>query len=196
MNLSFIGCPCSGKTTTAAMVFARLKESGLPAEFVPEYARQFIAKKRLVLGLKPEDKLSLNDDHQVQIMREQAELEWTMSQVCGPEVIVVSETWSLSAMLYMTEQFRNESPTVKWLLADRILPFTDLVFYCPPVSQEFLFDPNRIHDESQSLAIDTQIPLILSQYAPHVGVVPLSGLPELRTAQVLDQIFTKIRARR
>ena len=47
MYVNFIGAPCSGKTTSAAKLFAELKEMGLEVEFVSEYARLYIAKKRI-----------------------------------------------------------------------------------------------------------------------------------------------------
>lgn len=191
MNVSFIGCPCSGKTTTAAMIFARLKESCFSVELLPEYARLYIAKRRLARGLKPQDKLRLTDEDQMRILIEQSRMESTMAKVCGPQVVVISDTWSLATLLYMGKGIRK-SKQIRKLVETDILPFIDLVFYVPPVAQQFLLDPNRIHDEKQSLAIDAQIPGILSEFAPRVPVIRLDGKPALRTSQALSEIFGKL----
>lgn len=191
MNVSFIGCPCSGKTTTAAMSFAKLKEIGMPVEFVPEYARLYIAQKRLAQNLGPQDPLNLDDQDQRTIMIQQAEMEWTMAKVCGPTVTVISDTWSLAALLYMSEAGR-EDQIVKMIVENRILPLADLVFYAPPVYEAYTLDPNRVHDEKQSQAVDALIPQVLAKFAPKVKVIHLHGNAELRSAQVLDAIYRKL----
>lgn len=192
MNIRFIGCPSSGKTTTAAMAFARLKETGLPAEFVPEYARQYIAQVRLSKNLSPKDPLVLSDEDQMRIMMSQAGLEMTMARVCGPEVAVIADTWSLNALLYMSEGQRA-SQQVEDFVKTMILPYTDLVFYASPIHQREALDPNRIHSYEQSLDIDARIQGILGRYAPDAMVVSLYGDAEMRTAVVLNAIFRRMR---
>jgi nicotinamide riboside kinase len=183
MNVAFIGCPCSGKTTTAAMVFARLKEAGVPAEILPEYARLYIAQKRCLHG----DPVKLTDTDQYNIMSQQTQWETMMAKVCGSDVITVEDTWSLAAMLYMSEE-KKHSQEVRDLV-DLILPAVRTVFYVDPVDQQFILDPNRVHDEAQSKAVDKLIPGILREFAPNVPVVRLSGTAEMRTSLALREIY-------
>ena len=68
MLVTFIGSPISGKTTTAAQVFAELKKAGMPAEFVCEIARTFIANLRYN---RQGDTIKLDDDNQLDIMSQQ-----------------------------------------------------------------------------------------------------------------------------
>lgn len=192
MNVSFIGCPCSGKTTTAAMAFARLKEIGHPAEFVPEYARQYIAHQRLVQGLKPTDKLVLNDADQKTIMCQQSSLETTMSRACGPDVVTISDTWSLSALLYMTPEGRKD-PFIRAVIESQVLPFVDLLFYAMPVSQPKSLDPNRIHNDEEALAIDGLILPVLREFAPDINIVMLDGTPSERVGHVMYHIGRRSR---
>jgi hypothetical protein len=191
MNVSFVGCPCSGKTTTAAMVFAYLKEAGLPVEFVPEYARQYIAQRRLEQGLSPQDQLKLTDQDQIAIMAKQADMEWTMSKVCGPNVVVVSDSSPLNALLYMRPEARKHS-VVRLVLETRVLPVTDLVCYASPIGGQSILDPNRVHDQQQSLLIDAIIPAVLAAHAPNVDPLTINGRPEIRAAQVRSQIFQRL----
>lgn len=192
MNVSFIGCPCSGKTTTAAMVFANLKETGLPVEFVPEQARLYIAQQRFVKGLRPEAPLKLSNFDQQMIFDEQSNWEVMMAKVCGPKVIVVSDTWSLASLLYMTDDFIEES-NLSQLVKEKVLPVTNLVFHLAPVEPPDALDPNRIHDAEASKEIDRRIPLILRRHAPNLEVNEVDGTPIDRARIVLNVIRSRYR---
>lgn len=190
MNIAFIGCPSSGKTTTAAMVFAKLKEAGVPAEFVPEYARLYIARERVGQNLEPHQDVHLCDDDQLNIMFEQHNVCEIMSKACGPDVVVVNDSSALLALLYMSD-VQRAALSVQ-ICVEEIVKNTNVFFYAAPIEDPFLFDPNRVHDQKQSLAIDAEIPKVLSRYAPDVKLVPLTGSPELRCAQALQTIYSKL----
>jgi thymidylate kinase len=193
MNVRFVGCPNSGKTTVATYAFAKLKEANLPVEFIPEAARLYIAWKRVQNKLQPTDKLEMNDNDQFSILDQQARIERIMSKACGKEVIIISDAWSLSSILYLSESIRK-NPTgaqLKAILREHEVPEQDdLVFYCAPVPRSTALDPNRVHSEEEALAIDRLIPEMLKEYAPNVKVIYLEpSTTEIRTTTVLAEIF-------
>lgn len=190
MNVRFLGCPSSGKTTVATFAFAKLKEANLPVEFIPEAARLYIAWKRVNKKLQPTDKLELNDQDQFSILDQQAMLENTMSKACGKEVIIISDAWSLLSILYMSEATRKD-PRLRQVLKEHDLPNNnDLVFYCAPVPRSTALDPNRVHSEEQAISIDKLIPEMLKEFAPNVKVVNLDpSTPEIRATTVIAEIF-------
>lgn len=194
MNVRFIGCPSSGKTTVASLAFSKLKEAGMPAEFLPEAARIHIANKRVKRNLKPTDKLELTDADQFAILEQQAQLENIMAQACGKEVIIVSDAWSMCSLLYLQDATLSD-PRLSILLNDYCLPCRgDLVMYCAPVPHPHALDPNRIHSEAQALEIDKKIPGMLSRFAPGVKVVNLDpSTPDHRSSLVIAAIMEHLR---
>jgi hypothetical protein len=160
MLIGFIGCPCSGKTTTAAKTFADLKDMGIASEFIPEQARLYIAERRVKEGLRPEDPLFLADEDQKLILVRQIEYEDTLIKACGPQVKIIADSSVLNTLLYMGPEARAE---VTPLVRD-VLTRYDLLFYCGPVKPPLSLDPNRIHDEKASLEIDRMIPVLLKDF--------------------------------
>ena len=188
MHISFIGCPCSGKTTTAAMAFASLKELGISCEFTPEQARWYIAQKRVIDRLKPEDPCKLDDHDQLSIMLGQLIHDNTIRTAVGPDIITVSDSSPLNSLLYMNEEKRPEGASLITTLGNQ----TDLVFYAKPVTRDGGLDPNRIHSESESLKIDELIPVVINQYFPEVWkkVIVLDGTPKNRLGKVTEAILS------
>lgn len=186
MLFNFIGCPQSGKTTTAAMLFASLKETGVVAEFCSEQARFYIAKKRVELKLRPEDPLELTDEDQLKIMQAQVEAEEILVKACGDKVMVISDSSPLNSMLYMTPEFRSRPEVLR--LADRVLMLKPVSFYCHPIYKPYLDDPNRIHSEIQSREIDKLIPEMLKAF-PELKVPEISGTVSERLLLVQHRIF-------
>lgn len=167
MKIQFIGCPCSGKTTTAAQVFARLKESGMTCEFIPEQARLYIAKARLSSRTSPRDSLILTDEDQLLIMKQQNAAEQLMQRACGDDVLIITDSSPLNSILYMTDAFRQKEEVSACVT--QAVQQVDLIFYSPPVMIGSPFDPNRVHTMQESLKINDSIPEILQKYA--VGVL-------------------------
>jgi hypothetical protein len=192
MLITFIGCPASGKTTTAAMLFAKLKEMGIATEFICEQARAYIAGIRCENGLKPEDPVTLTDKDQRTIMTMQWEAEDGWTTACGPSVIVVSDSSALNALLYMTEECRQHHEVLD------LVGFYDpgICFYLPPLAAPRIFDPNRIHDEAASLKINSLIPQVLKEYAPGLMPIRLEGDATHRLEQALDVVLTAIMKQR
>lgn len=170
------------------MTVAKLKNVGISCEFIAEQARVYIAETRYTKKLNPQDKLLLNDSDQALIMNRQLEVDTVMSTVTGPEVIVVSDSSPLNSLLYMTDEFRSQDQ-IKALTA-RAIGATDLIFYAMPIRGIDLLDPNRIHDEAESVKIDLKIVPILKQMAPTIlaRIIPLTGNPD----NCLDTVFGAI----
>ncbi len=189
MIVSFIGCPASGKTTTAAMLFAELKKLGISAEFICEEARIHIASIRYEQGLSPSDPVHLTDRDQQEIMEAQWQSEEVLSTVCGPSVVVVSDSSALNSLLYMSPA-RRDSQEVQDLLE---VYRCDLVFYTPPLATvTHGLDPNRVHSQSESLRIDSLIPEILAKYVPGLIPIRLEGDPGERLQKALLIILKRI----
>jgi hypothetical protein len=167
MLISFLGCPASGKTTLAAMLFAEAKRLGISnTDLLTEQARLYIAEKRLRnadIGLS-EDYPLLCEEDQVNIMTDQVSYEEAMDHAL-PEGLVVTDTAPFNCLLYMPPAVR-ESHLVQSLLSDA-LDLPRMVFYCPPIIQVGE-DANRVHTQEQSLAIDQVMPGVFMHYLPDV----------------------------
>lgn len=190
MNVRFIGCPSSGKTTVAAFAFSKLKEANMPVEFIPEAARLYIAWKRVNKKLQPTDPMILTDADQFSILDQQANLENTMSKACGKDMIIISDAWSLLSILYLSPEARESSQLRKILDAHGLPQAGDLIFHCAPVPRPTALDPNRVHNEQQALEVEKQIPSMLSAFAPNSKVISLEpSTPEHRANIVLAEIL-------
>lgn len=173
------------------MTFASLKEVGLVAELSSEQARIFIAEKRVLAGLSPQETLALSDQDQLEIMRRQVELDELLVKACGSDVFIISDTSPLNAVLYMSPNFRFLNGEVG-LLAKRSLAITTATFYAHPIYRGWSDqqDPNRVHDYKQSQAIDSLIPKMLEENENlRAKTVPISGSTTDRLLAVKTRIF-------
>lgn len=189
MLIAFIGAPCSGKTTTAALVFADLKDAGQAVEFIPEQARLYIAETRVVQDIFPPKTISLNDKDQNIIALRQLGMEKLLLQACQGSLIVTDSS-PLNSLLYMSEEFRN-SPKIQEMVVE-YLRQEPLIFYSPPVSEPSAFDPGRVHNRSQSQSLDDSIDKIISPYLKASPPVSLHGNSRQRATQALAAIWTRI----
>lgn len=186
MLIGFIGCPSSGKTTTAAMAFADLKNMGVSSEFIPEQARMYIAEMRLVLRLPPGSTVPLTDNDQFQILQKQMDSEKMLVQSSGPGVVVITDSSAFNTLLYMKPRFRE---LVRQIVIEHLKTY-DLLFYCAPVKMPKVLDPNRVHNEQQALEIDRMIPDLLKEY--DVKSIYLLGDSHQRHHQVTRAILEKL----
>lgn len=151
MLIGFVGAPISGKTTTAARLFASLKDDGYAAEFIPEQARVRIATKRLTQPDVP-----LDDTDQARIFKAQALLE-DVFVASSPSSLVVADATAFLALLYMTPGLR-----LTYLdLAKKSVGLFDILFRCRPVHAGVVYDPNRMHSFEQSVKLDALLDEIL-----------------------------------
>lgn len=189
MLVGFIGAPCSGKTTTAAKLFAELKDMGLPAEYVAERARYHISRKKFVIRTKGYGDFTLTDEDQISIANSQFLDEKIMKT---DDVIVVTDSCVLNSFLYMTENTRNDEE-LREFMQDALKEY-DVIFICAPVSRPKGKDPNRVHDEEFSVKVHNEIEKILVPLLEEKEVHWLTGPSHLRLgtaiAATLDK-FTK-----
>lgn len=168
MLIGFLGAPCSGKTTTAALVFAALKNMGKLVEFIPESARLYICQKREQEG----NNITLSDWDQTEICNLQDYYE-TLFIKSGTDT-VLTDSSVFNSFLYMTPEFRN-NPVLEKFQNYKY----DYLFHCPPIPFQNK-DPNRIHDYSTSLEIEKSIPKII-----HHPYITLQGDAVTRSNTVI-----------
>ena len=179
MLVSFLGSPCSGKTTTASGLFTKLKESGMAAEWLPEYARIHIIRKR-VKCMDNETSFAMDDDDQLAIFRNQVDMETmferSMAEVRGS--IVVEDTSSLNALLYMERQRdasgrpvgiprKWEDPALKKAVLEHLQVSNILFLYSKKVDMPIYLgcaDPNRVHTDAQSKEIEDLVPELIRYF--------------------------------
>lgn len=185
MLVGFIGAPCSGKTTTAARLFADLKDNGFVAEYIAERARAHIARKRF----KGYGGYGLDNDDQVEIAFDQFEHECWLN---GDNVIVVTDSCVLNSLLYMGPMYRDEMIERNGLIADAIEQY-DLLFICPPVPHPDAPDVNRVHSDIEALAINELIDTVLMPLLKDKKIVALSGDSKTRAATAYLAVIESLR---
>ena len=195
INAYILGPPNSGKTTTAAKVFAKLKETGLAVEFIPERARYHIAEKRFRLGLRPDETPLLTDDDQIQIFQAQAAAEQQLDLVCSKDTIVIADSWSAASLLYMSEMVQIVSPACIESISrvqGVICTSNPLVFSLASVPFGDAEDANRVHNAFQSQELGKKIPEMLSRWFPNVFPIPVSGNPDERAEAITKHIRRRV----
>lgn len=188
MRIGFIGCPSSWKTTTATSIFVALKEMAVPCEYVPEYARLYIAEVQARCG-----RVKLFDEDQQKIIRVQAKWEsvvWRSTSEQRSGVVCVSDSSPWNSLLYLSDPEVAERESGVLAAREAVLPY-DLAFWAqPPEAGKSVLDPNRIHDDAESRVIHERVAGVV---APHVRLVPLRGALTFRVATALTMIDAKLR---
>jgi hypothetical protein len=184
MLIAFVGTPCSGKTTTAARVFADLKDAGYPAEFLPETARLYIAERRMVKC----DSTPLADCDQDIIFTRQSEME-ELLYLSSPESIIVADSAAVNALLYMTEA-RRASAMLTASEARMAAARYTLVFRCHPVQAGTMYDPNRVHSFAESQELDGLVDPLLTGL--ELKYISLFGPQQMRSRRAYGAILEAI----
>lgn len=188
MLIAFLGSPGSGKTTIAARLFADLKDSGLPAEFLPEVARRYIVKARFE---NPSEPVILQDSDQLSIFKEQFAWENIYVKSTGKDSLVVTDASCLNTLLYFSEEFDFAGVNKA---VERACRHYDLVFLCEPLPDTADADPNRLHDHRESLEIHEKLEtLIRTAPLKNLKVIRLSGNSNERLLAVQRHVFDFLR---
>lgn len=183
MLVSVVGSPSSGKTTTAAKVFAWLKDQGALAEFITEQARLYIAEKKFS---EATDKIILTDEDQIQIMERQLRVEELMKLSVSKETIIVSDSSSFNSLMYMSP-IALESLEVKELTL-KAQSIYDKIFYADPLDSFVSGDSNRITDENFSQEFHARIPFLKNLTGLQFAAT-LSGGSEKRMWSMLHPLL-------
>ncbi len=187
MIVNFIGSPSSSKTTTASLIFASLKEKGVPCEFLVEEARLTIAVKKFV---NQTQELTLTDKDQLKIMYDQY-FSLNAFNYSSPNSIIILDSSPLNALFYMTDSGKNQLRTDQFYqeLLNKISSLIDLPFFCNTVP--YTNDPNRIHSKEESERIHSLIKPILKEFVPKVfnSLVELDGAAKIRANFAIGKIL-------
>lgn len=193
MLVAFVGAPCSGKTTTAARLFADLKEQGLAVEFLTEYARMYIARRRLLDG---DSFKVLSDFDQAHILETQSQNEYTFASEA--KSIVIADSSAVSALLYMSELFLTNTQAYERLIspiekAVMAASRYDVVFRCSPVRPGVLYDPNRLHSYEESVELDKRIDKVFELVQMNLSKVhQLFGPTDFRVKEAASVVMRKV----
>lgn len=188
MLVNFIGCPKSGKTTTAAMLFAELKRNNTSAEFISEQSRIYIANKRVRENLLELQPLKLNDTDQVAIMTQQLQVQTTMLQACGKYVQIIADSSPINSLLYMSDS-TIQLPEVQNMI-QRTLATVDLFFVLSMLPAHIESqDPNRIHSTEEIQTIDSKVIDMLQKYAPNARKIMLYGDMKKREFDAIHNFY-------
>ena len=190
MNVTHIGAPSSGKTTNAALVFSELKHQGVIAEFVPEAARMYIARKRRY-DWHADKSLCLTDLDQELIMQQQFQDQMIMGKAVGKYGVMISDASPLSCLGYMTAPTLDEERIRQW--AEATVKITDLLLFAHFIDGEYdTSDSNRIHSAKEARAVHDLIPALLARFAPGVPVIELRGDSLARKGTTLRAIYDRL----
>ncbi len=175
--IGFLGLPASGKTTTAAQVFGKMKSFGTLVEYVPEQARRFIAERR-----KDGGRVTLSQEDQVGIMTLQLEEEERFLINADDKEhtsIVLTDSCAFNSMLYMDQETLRSPEVIA--LVQRALNQYDLIFSCYPTSGPVPSDPYRLHSKEESKALEGKFASVLDFVEKQdVEVVSLIGILQTR----------------
>jgi hypothetical protein len=180
MLIGFVGSPCSGKTTAAFSLSSALKNNGKPVEFFPEYAREYIMKKRYMMH-----NITLGRSDQFAIYTGQKEREM-MYKLMSPNSITITDGSTLNSYFYgLQGDLKLEDELDRY----------DVIFFCRGLKNSEQ-DDNRVHDQDFSKMMDKKIAERINNYINFVAedykkICVLWGNKEerLKTAlEFLDEI--------
>jgi len=136
--INLIGGPCSGKSTVAAELFARLKKMGIKTELVSEYIKDRIYEENKTM---PNNQIAIfGMEH------------YNVSNKLGKVEVIVHDGSFINNILYKKEdnqEFDN-------LIVSEYHKFNNLDFFIKRGNIEFE-DYGRIHNYEQSLELDEKI---------------------------------------
>jgi len=136
--INLIGGPCSGKSTVAAELFARLKKMGIKTELVSEYIKDRIYEENKTM---PNNQIAIfGMEH------------YNISNKLGKVEVIVHDGSFINNILYKKEdnqEFDN-------LIVSEYHKFNNLDFFIKRGNIEFE-DYGRIHNYEQSLELDKKI---------------------------------------
>lgn len=184
MLVNFLGSPQSGKTTTAAMLFAKLKENHMVAEFVLEQARLKIAENRFKTG-----ESSLTTEDQLEIFNRQTHCELVMASKSNS--IVISDSSPINNLIYLPDDGWKKDLYRIGEVMKHLYELKPLVFLCQPIdNSQKIVDMNRIHSLNESIQLHSKFNEINGFF--NLSPVQLFGTPEQRLALALQTVYDRV----
>ena len=136
--INLIGGPCSGKSTIAAELFARLKKMGIKSELVPEYIKDRIYEENQTM---PKNQIAIfGMEH------------YNISNKLGKVDVIVHDGSFINNIIYKTE----ENKYFDDLIISEYKRFWNLDFFIKRGNIEFE-TYGRIHNLKQSKELDKTI---------------------------------------
>lgn len=143
--INLIGGPCSGKSTIAAELFARLKKMGIKTELVSEYIKDRIYEENKTM---PNNQIAIfGMEH------------YNISNKLGKVDVIVHDGSFINNILYKKE----ENQEFDNLIVSEYHKFNNLDFFIKRGNIEFE-DYGRIHNYEQSLELDKKIKQLYNNY--------------------------------
>ena len=136
--INLIGGPCSGKSTVAAELFARLKKMGIKTELVSEYIKDRIYEENKTM---PNNQIAIfGMEH------------YNISNKLGKVEVIVHDGSFINNIIYKAEYNKEFDD----LIISEYHKFNNLDFFIKRGNIEFE-DYGRIHNYEQSLELDEKI---------------------------------------
>jgi nicotinamide riboside kinase len=133
--INLIGGPCSGKSTIAAELFARLKKMGIHCELVSEYIKERIYEENKTMPV-----------NQIAIFGME---HYSVSNKIGKVDVIVHDGSFINNIIYKKE----DNPEFDELIVSEYKKFNNLDFFVKRGNIEFE-DYGRIHNLKQSKELD------------------------------------------
>ena len=143
--INLIGGPCSGKSTIAAELFARLKKMGIHCELVSEYIKERIYEENKTMPI-----------NQIAIFGME---HYSISNKIGKVDVVVHDGSFINNVIYKNE----DNPEFDNLIISEYKKFNNLDFFIKRGNIEFE-DYGRIHNLKQSKELDKIIKSTYDKY--------------------------------
>lgn len=160
--INIIGGPCSGKSTVATELFARLKKMGVHTELAPEYIKDRIYEENLTMPL-----------NQIAVF---AMEHYGINTKIGKVDCIVHDGSFINNEIYNNE----DNPEFNAFIVAEYRKFNNLDFFIKRGNIEFE-DYGRIHNQKQSKELDKIIKETYNKY----------GLPfiEVESRDAVDKII-------
>ena len=143
--INIIGGPCSGKSTVAAELFARLKKMGVHTELAPEYIKDRIYEENLTIPL-----------NQIAVF---AMEHYGINTKIGKVDCIVHDGSFINNEIYNNE----DNPEFNAFILAEYKKFNNLDFFIKRGNIEFE-DYGRIHNQKQSKELDKIIKETYNKY--------------------------------
>lgn len=163
--INLIGGPCSGKSTIAAELFARLKKMGIRCELVSEYIKERIYEENKTMPL-----------NQIAIFGME---HYAISNKIGKVNVIIHDGSFINNIIYKAE----DNPEFDKLIISEYKKFNNLDFFIKRGNIEFE-NYGRIHNLEQSKELDYKIQAIYFHY--NLNFI------EVEARDAVDKIIPKV----